>query len=100
MKAAPRTASPQRGLWVPVIPSWLVLAASVTDERSGVDEPVWMAEQKVGGFLGSPRTGRVGGDAGEEHFSGGDVDEEQQIVTAQQSGIDSGEVAGDGCLRA
>jgi hypothetical protein len=40
----------------------------------------------------------MGGDPGEEHFSGGDVDEEQQAVAAQHGGVDAGEVTGDGGL--
>ena len=70
------------------------LAASVTHERSSICEPVGMTEEQVPGRLGGPRAGRVGGYAGEEDFAGGDVDEEQQVVAAQQSGVDGGEVAG------
>ena len=50
--------------------------------------------------MGGPCAGGVGGDAGEEHFSGGDVDEEQQVVAAQQGGVDGGEVTRDGGLGA
>ena len=40
----------------------------------------------------------VGGDSCVEHFSGADVDEEQQVVAAQECGVDGGEVAGSGGL--
>ena len=59
------------------------LAASVTHERSGIGEAVGMAQEQVAGCLGGRRAGRVGGDSGEDHFAGGDVDEEQQVVAAQ-----------------
>ena len=58
------------------------LADSVTREGSGLGETVWMTEEEVAGCLGGPGPGRVGGDAGEEHFAVGDVDEEQQVVAA------------------
>ena len=74
------------------------LAAAVTHERSGIGEPVGVAEEQVAGCLGGPRPGRVGGDPCEKDFAGGDVDEEQQVVAAQECGVDGGEVAGDGGL--
>ena len=49
--------------------------------------------------MGGPRSGRVGGDAGVEHLAGWDVDEEQDVVAAEQGGVDGEEVAGDGGLR-
>ena len=48
--------------------------------------------------MGGPGSGGVSGDLGDEHVSGGDVDEEQQVVAAQERGVDAGEVAGDGGL--
>ena len=59
-----------------------------------------MALEEVAGGLGSPCAGGVGSDASEEHFSGGDVDEEQQVVAAQEWGVDACEVACNGCLGA
>ena len=63
--------------------------------RSGIGESFWMAEEQVAGCLGGPRSGWVRGDSGVEDFACGDVDEEQQIVAAQECGVDGGEVAGD-----
>jgi len=74
------------------------LAASVAHERSCLGETVRMVQEQVAGCLGGPWLGRVRGDPREEHFSVGDADEEQQVVAAQQSGVDGGEVAGDGSL--
>ena len=74
------------------------LAAVVTDERSCIGESVWIAEEQVAGRLGGPLPGRVGGNPGVEGFAVSDVDVEQQVVTAHQSGIDGGEVAGHGGL--
>jgi len=64
----------------------------------GIGEAVWIAEEQVACCLGGPGAGRVCGDSGEEHFLGGDVDEGQQVVAAQESGVDAGEFAGDGGL--
>ncbi|MFT7602332.1 MAG: hypothetical protein ACI8TP_005300, partial [Acidimicrobiales bacterium] len=53
------------------------LAAAVTHERLCMDEAVGMTKEQVAGCLCGPRPGGVGGDACEEHFAAGDVDEEQ-----------------------
>ena len=57
-----------------------------------------MAEEQVAGGLGRPVAGRVCGDAGVEHLAGGDVDEEQDVVAAEQGCVDGEEVAGHGGL--
>ncbi|MCP3936998.1 MAG: hypothetical protein GY708_16700, partial [Actinomycetia bacterium] len=57
-----------------------------------------MADEQVPGGLSGPLTGRVGGDAGEEHFAGLDSDEEQDLVAAQERGVDGEEVARDSGL--
>jgi hypothetical protein len=76
------------------------LAAAVTDECSRVCELVVVALEQVACCLGGRCAGGVGGDAGEEHFAGGDVDEQQQVVATQGGGVDGCEVTGDGCLGA
>jgi hypothetical protein len=55
-----------------------------------------MVQEQVAGGLGGPRAGWVRADAGEEHLSGLDVDEEQGVVAAKRGGVDGEEVAGDG----
>ena len=52
--------------------------------------------EEVARRLGGPGAGGVGGDAAVEDFAVGDVDEEQQLVAAQQGGVDGYEVAGNG----
>ncbi len=59
---------------------------------------VGVAEQEVAGCLGGPGPGGVGGGAGVEDLSGGDVDEEQHVAAAEQGGVDGEEVAGHGRL--
>ena len=76
------------------------LAGAVTNEGSGVGEPLWVAQQQVSRGLGGPGCGGVGGDAAVEDFAVGDVDEEQQVVVAQQGRVDGHEVAGNGGLGA
>ncbi len=51
------------------------------------------------GCLGGSGAGRVGGGAGVEHLAGVDLDEEQDVVAAQQRGVDRQEVARDRSLR-
>ena len=46
----------------------------------------------------APGARRVGGDAAVEDFAVGDVDEEQQVVAAQQGCVDGREVTGNCCL--
>jgi len=57
-----------------------------------------VAEEQVPSCLGGPRSGRVGGDTGEEHLPRGDVDEKQDVVAAERGGVDGEEVAGHGGL--
>ncbi len=71
------------------------LAAAVTYQSLGVGELVAVADEQVAGCLCGPGAGRVGGDAGVDHLSGVDVDEEQDVVAAQERGVDGEEVAGD-----
>ena len=68
------------------------LTSAVTHQGTGIGELVTVVEEEVSGGLGRPWSGGVGGDAGEEDLAGGDVDEKQQVVAAQQRGVDRGEV--------
>ena len=76
------------------------LAGAVTNEGSGLREPVGMTHEEVAGGLGGPGARRVGGDAAVEHFAVGDVDEEQQVAAAQHGGVDGHEVTSNGGLGA
>jgi len=71
------------------------LAATVADQRASTVELVGVGEEEVAGGLGGPRAGRVGGGTGEEHFAGVHLDEEQDVVAAQECGIDGEEVTRD-----
>ena len=70
------------------------LSGAVADQ---VSEPVIIAEahEEVAGGLGGPRPGRVGGDPGEVHLAGSDLDDEQDVVSAQGCGVDAREVGRD-----
>ena len=59
-----------------------------------------MAEEQVASCLGGPKPGRVGCDASEVHLAGGHVDEEQDVVAAEQGGVDGEEVTGHSGLGA
>ena len=49
---------------------------------------VAVKEEQVAGCLGRPRAGRVGGAAGVENLSGGNVDEEQDAKPFECGGVD------------
>ena len=51
------------------------LAPAITNECSRIGESVVVTKKQVPCRLGGPCAGRVGGDPGEEHFAGGDVDD-------------------------
>ena len=70
------------------------LGSAVTNKGTSVGEVLRVFEEQIAGLLGAPCAGRFGGDAGKEHFTAGHVDEEQQVVAAQQSCVDGGEVTG------
>ncbi len=69
------------------------LVAAITHQSPGVFESLAVADEEVAGGLGGPLPGGVGGDTGEEDFTGLDVDEEQDLVAVQECGVDSEEVA-------
>jgi hypothetical protein len=52
-------------------------------------------EHEVACLLGDPASVWVGAHAGEVDSSGLDLDEEQNVVAAQERGLDREEVAGD-----
>ncbi|MEZ5279012.1 MAG: hypothetical protein R2770_00950 [Acidimicrobiales bacterium] len=70
------------------------LAATVTNERSGVFETFAVADEQVSRGLCGPFSGWVGGDAGEDHLSGAHFDEEQDVLAAQERSVDGEQVAG------
>ena len=74
------------------------LAAAVANQSPCAFEAVGMDQEQIAGGLGGPRAGRVLGDTCEENLAGFDVDEEQDVVAAQECGVDSEEVARHGCL--
>ena len=74
------------------------LAAAIANQRSGTVEAVAVGDEQVAGGLGGPGAGWVGGDTGVDHFAGVHVDEEQDVVAAQECGVDGEEVACDCCL--
>ena len=63
-------------------------------------ELIGVTHKEVAGRLGCPVAGGVGGDPAVEDFTGGDVDEEQQVEAVQPGGVDGCEVTGDGGLGA
>ncbi len=73
------------------------LTGAVADqepERVIVGEP----HQQIAGGLGGPRAGWVGGDPGEVHLSGGDLDDEENMKSPEQRGVDAREVGRDNRL--
>ena len=71
------------------------LAGSVADECTCVGEAFGVVDEQVPGGLGGPWSGGVGGDSGVDHLASVDLDEEQDVVAAQECVIDGEEVAGD-----
>jgi hypothetical protein len=59
-----------------------------------------VGQEQVASRLDGPRGGRVRRDPAERHFAGGGADEEQDVESAQQGGVNVSEVAGDRGLRA
>ncbi|MCP3937357.1 MAG: hypothetical protein GY708_18545 [Actinomycetia bacterium] len=71
------------------------LASAISDQRPSALEVFGVADEQVGGGLGCPCACGVGGDAGEEDFAAVDLDEEPDVVAAQERGVDGEEVACD-----
>jgi len=76
------------------------LAAAVANQSTSTFEPVGVAEEQVAGCLGGPVAGGVRGETSEDHLAGFDVDEEQDVVAAQECCVDGEEVARDSGLGA
>lgn len=74
------------------------VASTVTDERAGACEKFGVAEEQVPRRLGRLRSCRVGCGAGEDDLAGAHVNEERDVVAAQERGVDCEEVAGHCCL--
>ena len=72
-----------------VIEGPCVLAGAVADHEP---DGLVVADDQVPGSLGGPGTGGVGGDRGEVHSSGVDLDEEQHMEPPHGDGIDAEEV--------
>jgi len=64
-------------------------------------EPVMVAEaaRQVSGGLGGPGAGWVGGDPRKVHLPGADLDDEQNMESAKQRGVDAGEVGRENGFR-
>ena len=78
------------------------LAVAVVDQESDDSGIVFEGDEEVTGLLGNLRTGGVGGDAGEVHTPGVQLDEEQHVQPLQEYGVHGEEVTGHdaGCLPA
>jgi len=66
------------------------LAAVIADQESNLAR---VAHREVAGGLSRPIAGRVAGDAGEMDATGIELDEEQDVVTLQEDGVDMEEIA-------
>ena len=75
-----------------VVEGSYVLDGAVADH--GPDCPL-VGDGEVAGGLGGPGSGGVGGYAGEMDASGVDLDDEQDVESAQGDGVDTEEVGGD-----
>ncbi len=73
------------------------LPCSVTNEEP---ESVVVGEshEELARGLGGPWSGRVGGDSGQGHSAGRDFNDQQDVESAEQRGVDTGEVGGDDCV--
>ena len=74
------------------------MPGTVTDQES---ERVTIAElhRQVAGGLGGPGAGRVGGNPCQMHMPSGDLDDEQNMESAKQSGVDTSEVGSQNGFR-
>ena len=74
------------------------MSGTVTDQESERMVCPYAAHQVAGG-LGGPGAGRVGGDPGQMHLPSGDLDDEQNMESAKQRGVDAGEVGRENGFR-
>jgi hypothetical protein len=70
------------------------LAVPVTDQEPEPAGALAEVHEQVAGLLGSPASGRMGGNAQDVHGPGLHLHDEQDVHTPQQHGIDMQEVAG------
>ena len=70
------------------------LASPIANEGTRIGEPVGVAEEELAGCLCGPGAGRVSGGTDVEDLARGYVDEEEDVVAAEQGGVDGEEVAG------
>jgi hypothetical protein len=73
------------------------LGVAVADQKPHIAE--CSGEAEVARLLGDPRAVGVRGDAGEVDAAGLQLNEEEDVVAAQQRGLDAEEVAGDDARR-
>jgi hypothetical protein len=71
------------------------LRVAVADQQVHPSSPLVEHQQQVACLLGDPGAVRVGGDAGQVHPAGVQLDEEQHIQPPKPDGVDGEEVAGD-----
>src|SRR6266516_210264 len=75
------------------------LGAAVPDEEAEGADPVVEVHEQVGGLLGGPGAGRVGGPARDVHAPGHDLHDEQDVQTLEEDRAGMEEVAGQQPLR-
>src|SRR4051794_32470977 len=69
------------------------LAVAIANEKLRLDAIIIELHQQVARLLGYPAAVRVGGDPGEAHAAGRELDEEQDVEALQEQGIDAEEIA-------
>jgi hypothetical protein len=67
---------------------------AIADEKPEPPPGVVEVHDRVAGLLGQPRAGRLGGDGEQVHATGGVLDDEERIQSAQGDGLDVEQVAG------
>ena len=71
------------------------LAVPVADQEPEPVRVVAEVHQQVAGLLGHPVSGGVCGDSGDVHAAAPMLDHDQHVETAQEDGVDVGEVDGE-----
>ena len=69
------------------------LAVAVADEEPELAGAFAEVHEQVAGLLGSPRPGRVGGDAQDVHPAGLDLHHEEHVQAPEGHGVNVQEVA-------
>jgi hypothetical protein len=73
------------------------LRVAVADQEPAGREPLTKCQREVAGLLGDSGSGRVGRDAGEVDATGVEFNEEQDVETSQEDGLDAEEVGRQAC---